>query len=94
MVEGQHAKYGKKYTFYRNVSNNLAKRIAKETDCPLISREDSKNSKWWPILFIGKYASKDRMGRYIWRLRSELNSALDKVDLEHIQLYARELDKE
>jgi len=54
---------------------NLAKRVHKETQCPLIKRQDGTNS-YWPILFQGKKADPNVEGVFTWRLRSELYDAL------------------
>ena len=83
------AKYGKSATFYNSVSSALAKRIAKKTGCSLLTK-DNENSKWWPILYVGRKADKGCKGIYIWKLREELDKALDEVDLAKISLYADE----
>lgn len=79
--------YGKDWHFYNVGSSSLAKRVAKSTNCPIMER-DTDNSKWWPILYTGRYASKGDAGRYTWKLRDELSAALDKVDLSQVELYA------
>lgn len=79
-------KYGDSVNFYNSGSSSLAKRIAKKTNCPLL-KDNNENSKWWPILFTGKYADLDDVGSYVWRLRDELSKALDKIDLSDIPLY-------
>lgn len=79
-------KYGQSSNFYNAGSSTLAKRIADKTGCPLLDGY-TENSKWWPILYVGRNASKDEQGSYIWRLRDELSEALDKVDLSGIELY-------
>ena len=67
-------RYGKPSGFYNIVSSTLAKRIYKETNCEL--PPDDGNSKWWPILYMGKRAGKDIEGGYMWQLRPELREAL------------------
>ena len=62
--------------FYRNVSVSLAKRIHKETGCPLEINKDGSNS-WWSVLFIGKNAGKKQTGIWVWRLRDELKEAYE-----------------
>ncbi|MBR3419903.1 MAG: AAA family ATPase [Oscillospiraceae bacterium] len=69
-------KYGKEPKFYNIISIKLAKRIHKKTNCPLISDENSNNSAWLPILYVGMRAEKQQAGMYIWRLREELMQAL------------------
>ncbi len=81
-------KYGESKNFYSAGSSALARRIADKTGCP-VTEEDTENSKWWPILYVGRYASKEEQGSYTWRLRDELAAALDKVDLSGIELYVK-----
>lgn len=80
-------KYGDGANFYNTGSQSLAKRIAKKTGCPVMTR-DTDNARWWPILYMGRDAGKNDEGVYIWRLRDELSEALDNVDLSEIPLYA------
>ena len=81
-------KYGESKNFYNAGSVGLAKRVVEKTGCPVMSR-DSDNSRWWPVLYVGRHATKDEDGGYIWRLRSELSDALDQVDLKDVDLYAK-----
>lgn len=81
-------KYGQSSNFYNAGSSTLAKRIADKTGCPLME-VDTENSKWWPILYVGRSATKDEQGSYIWKLRDELSEALDKIDLSEIELYVK-----
>ncbi len=87
-------KYGETPNFYISGSATLAKRIAECTKCPIMPR-DSENSRWWPILYLGKDADKDEEGSYVWKLRDELAEALESVDLKNVELYAlSEIDSE
>ena len=79
-------KYGASYPFYIAHSVSLAKRVAKATGCPLLTR-DTENSRWWPILYVGKYAEDATEGVYTWKLRDELSAALDRFDLSHVPLF-------
>lgn len=81
-------KYGESVNFYISGSATLAKRVAEKTGCPIMPR-DEENSRWWPILYLGKNASKDEEGSYVWKLRTELAEALDKVDLSNVALYVQ-----
>lgn len=83
-------KYGNDPFFYNRESWQLAQRVAKKTSCPIIE-ENNENSKWWPILYLGKYADKKTEGNYIWKLRSELAEALKEVDLSKVQLYTGDI---
>ena len=80
-------KYGETKNFYLTGSTALAKRVVEKTGCPVLTDDKNENSKWWPVLYIGRYATKDEQGSYIWKLRDELSTALDKVDLSGIELY-------
>lgn len=80
-------KYGETKNFYLTGSTALAKRVIEKTGCPVLTDDKNENSKWWPVLYIGRYATKDEQGSYIWKLRDELSAALDKVDLSGIELY-------
>lgn len=80
-------KYGESKNFYNAGSSALARRIVQKTGCPVMPRDD-ENSRWWPVLYVGKNAKKDEEGAYVWKLRDELAEALKRVDLSHIKLYA------
>lgn len=82
-------KYGESSNFYNAGSSALARRIAEKTNCPVMTT-DTERTKWWPILYLGKEADDNSEGTYIWRLRDELNQALDKVDLSDVRLYLDE----
>lgn len=73
-------KYNKSPSSVSGNCTQLAKRIYKETHCPLSKRDNGKN-RYWPILFQGKNAGPDIAGGYIWRLRSELYDALTDFDI-------------
>ena len=57
----------------------LAKRVHKETDCPLWNNGDK--DKYWSILFFGRDASSEEKGTFIWKLRPELYDALTEFDI-------------
>ena len=81
-------KYGETPNFYNNGSWQLGKRVHKKTACNILT-DNNDNSKWWPILYTGRYAEdKNISGIYIWKLRPELAEALKQVDLSAIKLYA------
>lgn len=79
-------KYGQSKNFYNSGSSALARRVAEKTGCPVMDKS-SEDSRWWPILYIGRAAGKDEEGSFTWKLRDELAEALDKVDLSQIELY-------
>ena len=73
-------KYNKLSSAISGYCTQLAKRIYKETQCPLSKRDDGQ-SRYWPILFQGKNAGHDVPGTYIWKLRPELMEALSEFDI-------------
>ena len=80
-------KYGGTKNFYNSGSVAIARRVAEKTGCPVMEREN-ENSRWWPILYLGRNASQDEEGSYVWKLRDELAAALEQVDLSGVELYA------
>lgn len=80
-------KYGNSKNFYNKGSSALAKRVAEKTGCPTMSKNNN-NSKWWTVLYVGRKATGDEPGSWVWKLRDELSSAMDKVDLSNIELYS------
>ena len=79
--------YGETVNFYKNASTALAERIVNATNCPVQKREDG-STRWWTVLYLGKSASKEDAGSYLWKLRPELAEALKQVDLSAVKLYA------
>ena len=79
-------KYGNDKNFYNKVSSALAERIVQKTGCPVQKREDG-STRWWAVLYLGKSASKEDAGTYLWKLRPELAEALKQVDLSSVKLY-------
>ena len=55
--------------------NQLAQHIHSRTNCPLYQE------KYWPIMFIGRYAKPEEIGTYIWKLRPELYEALSQFGI-------------
>ena len=82
-------KYGETKNFYNAGSVALAKRVVDRTGCPVMPGEED-NSRWWPVLYVGRHAAKDEEGSYVWRLRNELSDALDRVDMEYVELFAQD----
>lgn len=80
-------KYGRTVNFYNNSSYSVAQRVAKKTGC-LVFEDEEGNERWWPVLYMGKDTDKNVEGTYIWKLRKELDEALDEVDLSEVHLYA------
>ena len=81
------AKYGETKNFYNSGSVALAKRVCESTGIAPAFRENG-STQWWTVLYIGRDAGKDEEGSFVWKLRDELSTALDKADLSGIKLYA------
>lgn len=79
-------KYGATKNFYNSGSSGLARRVAEKSGCPLMDQTE-EDSRWWPILYVGRSAGKDDPGGYTWKLREELSAALERVDLSEVSLY-------
>ncbi len=73
-------KYNRNASGVSGNCTQLAKRIYKETQCPLSVRENGKK-RYWPILFQGKKADPGVPGGYVWKLRPELFDALTEFDI-------------
>ena len=71
--------YGGSKEYYNVQSVNLARRVHDATGCPTVT--DDENARWWPILYVGRHASKDEAGSYVWKLRSELAEALRRYGI-------------
>lgn len=77
--------YGQKTNFYNTGISTLAQRVHTLTNCP--KPPDTPNAKWWPIVCLGRQVDTKNNGVYEWRLRPELQEALSRTDLSHIDLY-------
>lgn len=80
-------KYGDSRNYYNSGSSALAQRIARKMNCPLEASGET-DSRWLPILYTGHAAAADEPDTIVWRLRAELKSALEKVDLSMYPLYS------
>ncbi len=79
-------KYGETKNFYNSGSSALAKRVCEATGIDSDSRENG-SSRWWTVLYLGRDAGKDEEGSFIWKLRDELDEALNQIDLSSVELY-------
>jgi len=71
--------YKKPVSHYIMTAVHAAERVSKHTGCPVMQGEE--NSKWWPVLFVGKNASTTDAGTYIWKIREELYDALTEYNI-------------
>lgn len=79
-------KYGDTAQHYSIICTKTCEQIIKKTSVKKMILEDGTGNLF-PILFYGRVAEKGESGSYKWKLREELNEALDQVDLNHIPLY-------
>jgi GTPase subunit of restriction endonuclease len=77
-------KYNKTAPEISGNCTQLAKRIHKETQCPIYVG-DNGQMKYWSILFQGKKADSDVDGVFLWKLRPELFEALTDFDIMRFQ---------
>ena len=76
-------RYNKTYNYYLMTSVHLAERVVKTTGCPTIRDEKkAQNSKWWPVLYVGRDADKQEKGSFVWKIRDELYEALTEFGIE------------
>lgn len=91
LVPNFQKKYGRHFNFYNINCSKLAARIIEKTGCPIPS--NNENEKRWPALFTGRYVDKNTdnvEGEFIWKLRPDLKSALEQMDLTEYPLYETE----
>ena len=81
-------KYGESPGFYNIVSSKYGHKVYDYTNCRLVESDDD-NLNWWPILYVGRYATKEEDGAFVWKLRGELSEALERIDLSMINLYEK-----
>ena len=62
---------GKQASHYIMTAVHAAEKVHKLTECPIL--EDQEDSKYWPVLFVGKRESVT--DRYIWKIRDELRES-------------------
>ena len=62
---------GKQASHYIMTAVHAAEKVHKLTGCPIL--EDQEDSKYWPVLFVGKRESVT--DRFIWKIRNELREA-------------------
>lgn len=79
-------KYGDTAQHYNIICTKTCEQIIKKTNVKKMILKDGTGNLF-PILFYGRVAEKGESGFYKWKLREELNEALDQVDLSHIPLY-------
>lgn len=77
-------KYGNTWQYYNSNSSALGKKIIEKMNCQVPQREDG-TIPYWAILYVGKSASKDEKGTFIWKLRDNLYIAIDKIGQNNME---------
>lgn len=49
-----------------------------------MAKTNEGEQKWWPILFVGRTALQDQPGTYSWKLRDELEDALELLSQKEV----------
>lgn len=71
--------YGNTANYYLMSCVHLAERIIRESGCPVHQEGDRK--RYWTIPFVGKDASANERGSFVWKLRRELAEALKEFEI-------------
>jgi MoxR-like ATPase/mRNA-degrading endonuclease RelE of RelBE toxin-antitoxin system len=79
-------KYGRAHSYYTMIATTLAIDVVNQKNIPLASKIDE--SRYWPVLFQGRYIDEKGKKRYSWKVRKELAEAINEVDLSHIIIEA------
>lgn len=77
--------FGQTKNFFNKGSSALAERVAKKTGCKTPPDRINENARWWPILYVGRDASKEEKGSYVWKIRDELMEALKQIELPELK---------
>lgn len=72
-------KYGETDNYYKMTCLNLAKKLIDDKKCP--EPKVGEDSRRWPVLFWGRKTKDNKIGNYIWKLRTELREALEEINI-------------
>lgn len=84
-------KYGNTSAHYNMTAVHLAEHFAEYTNCPLQKDDDGKD-RYWTVLFVGKKASYEEKGGFIWKMRDELKEALECMSLSEVKTVQEEVE--
>lgn len=76
--------YGNTWQYYNSNSSAFGKKIVEKMNCQVPQREDG-TIPYWAVLYVGKGASKEEKGTFIWKLRNNLSAALDKIGQNNME---------
>ena len=71
-------RYGYAPSHYVSYLAAAASNIAKETNCPILPREE-KDARYWPVLFQGKHTTDKSQGSYCWKMRDPVIEAIEML---------------
>lgn len=83
--------YGGSAGSYNNWGRIFGERVHKKTNCPLCV--DGDHQRFYTIPFVGRYVIENGKRRYSWKLRNELEEALKKMDLSHVDITKEEVSE-
>ena len=79
--------YGKTKHYYNTTSTNAAKKVIEASGCA-VSEDEDRFARLLSVIYEWRYLREFDEVNMIWKLRSELSDALDKIDLKDIELYS------
>lgn len=85
-------KYGNTKDFYQEKFCEMAKNLEIYTNSKIIEL-DERQSKYIPVLYVGKFVNYHKVGNPIWKLTDELYQALEQINLFYIPLYETEKEE-
>lgn len=77
-------KYGNTVAHYNMTVTHLAEHVVEYTHC-VLRKDDEGKDRYWTVLFVGKNASAEEKGGFIWKLRTELKEALEAMNLGKVE---------
>ena len=75
------SRFGQNKNFFNSNISTASEKIVDNHECDQPPLRESGDNRWWPVLCLGKRATKKHDGSYIYKLRPELKEALDSLDL-------------
>lgn len=76
--------YGGTYASYNGLGRAFGERVYQKTNCPLCA--DGDRERRYTIPFVGREVLEDRKNRYSWKIREELQEALESMNLLEIDI--------
>lgn len=76
--------YGGSYASYNDLGRAFGERVYQKTNCQLCT--DGDRERRYTIPFVGREIVEDGKNRYSWKIREELQEALESMDLSEIDI--------